>query len=61
MENIVITIVDLIFVITRDTKRTMIERFKDVVNTFFFEKIDEKNVEKLFDIEKDNLFYNVVT
>ena len=60
MKNIVIVVIDLIFVRTRDVKRALIERFKDVVNTFFFKKINEKNVEEFFNVEKNNLFYNVV-
>ena len=46
---------------TRDFERALAERTKSASDTFFFKKIDEKNVEELFDVEKDDLFYNVVT
>ena len=46
---------------TRDFERTLTERTKSVFDTLFFKEIDEKNVEKLFDVEKNDLFYNVVT
>ena len=45
---------------TRDFKKALTERTKNAFNTFFFKKIDEKNVEELFDVEKNNLFYNIV-
>ena len=44
----------------RDFEKMLTERTKNVFDTFFFKKIDEENIEKLFDVEKDNLFYNVV-
>ena len=46
---------------TRDFERTLTERTKSAFNTLSFKEIDEKNVEKFFDVEKDDLFYNVVT
>ena len=46
---------------TRDFERTLTERTKSAFNTLSFKKIDEENVEKLFDVEKNDLFYNVVT
>ena len=46
---------------TRDFEKTLTERMKSVLNTLFFKEIDEENVEEFFDVEKDNLFYNVVT
>ena len=61
MKNIIIIAVNLIFIMTRDFERTLKKRTKSAFDTFFFKKINEKNVEKLFDIEEDNLFYNVVT
>ena len=61
MKNITVTVVDLIFVMTCDFEKALTERTKSTFNTFFFKKIDEKNIEKFFDIEKDNLFYNVIT
>ena len=51
----------MIFVITRDVERTHAQRRKNIVKTFFFKEIDEKNVEKFFDVEKNDLFYNAVT
>ena len=50
----------MIFVITRDFERTLTKRTKNALDTFFFKKIDEKNVEEFFDIEKDDLLSNVV-
>ena len=61
LKNIIVTAVNLISVITRDFERTLTERTKNAFNTLFFKKIDEKNVKELFDVEKDDLFYNVVT
>ena len=46
---------------TRDFEKALTKRTKNVFNTLFFKKIDEKNVEELFDVEKNDLFYNVVT
>ena len=46
---------------TRDFERALTERTKSALDTLFFKEIDEENVEKLFDVEKDDLFYNVVT
>ena len=46
---------------THDFEKTLTKRTKSIFDTFFFKKIDEENVEELFDIEKDDLFYNVVT
>ena len=45
---------------TRDFERTLTERTKSAFDPLFFKEIDEKNIKKLFDIEKDNLFYHVV-
>ena len=61
MKNIIVTVVNLTSVITRDFEKTLTERTKSVFDTFSFKKIDEKNVEELFDVEKDDLSYNVVT
>ena len=61
MKNIIITAVNLISVMTRDFERTLKKRTKNAFDTFFFKKIDEKNVEKFFDVEKNDLFYNAVT
>ena len=46
---------------TRNFERALTEHMKSVFNIFSFKKIDEKNVEEFFDIEKDDLFYNVMT
>ena len=54
-------IVNLISVMTRDFERALKKRTKNVLDTLFFKKINEENVEEFFDIEKENLFYNVVT
>ena len=61
LKNIIITVVDLISVMTRDFERTLTKRTKSAFNTFLFKKIDEKNIEELFDVEKNDLFYNVMT
>ena len=61
LKNIIITAVDLIFIMTRDFEKTLIERTKSVSDMLSFKKIDEKNVEKFFDVEKNDLFYNAVT
>ena len=45
----------------RDFKRTLTERTKSAFDTLFFKKINEENVKEFFDVEKDDLFYNVVT
>ena len=46
---------------TRDFEKTLTKRTKNILDTFFFKKINKKDVEELFDIEKDDLFYNVMT
>ena len=61
LKNIIITVVNLISVVTRDFKRALTERTKSTFDTFSFKEIDEENVEELFDVEKNDLFYNVVT
>ena len=61
LKNIIVIAVNLISVITRDFERTLTERTKSAFNTLFFKKIDEKDVKELFDVEKNDLFYNVVT
>ena len=45
----------------RDFEKTLTKRIKSIFDMLFFKKIDEENVEKLFDVEKDDLFYNVMT
>ena len=61
LKNIIVTVVDLISVMTHDFERTLTERTKSAFDTSSFKEIDEKNVEELFDVEKDDLLYNVVT
>ena len=61
LKNIIVIIVDLISVITRDFEKTLTKRTKNVFDTFLFKKIDEKNVKKLFNVEKNDLFHNAVT
>ena len=46
---------------TRDFERALTERTKSAFDMLSFKEIDEENVKKIFDIEKDDLFYNVVT
>ena len=46
---------------TRDFERALTKCKENVSDTLFFKKIDEKNIKELFDVEKNNLFYNVVT
>ena len=46
---------------TRDFEKTLTERTKNVFDTLLFKKINKEDVEELFDVEKDNLFYNIVT
>ena len=43
-----------------DFEKALTKRTKSVFDTLSFKKIEEKNVEKLFDVEKDNLFYNII-
>ena len=45
----------------RDFERALTECTKNAFDMFFFKKIDQENVEKFFDIEKDDLLYNAVT
>ena len=61
LKNIIIVAVNLISVMTHDFKRALTERTKNAFDTLLFKEIDEKNVEKFFDVEENNLFYNVVT
>ena len=61
LKNIIVTVVSLIFVMTRDFERALTKRTKSVFDTFFSKEIDEENVEKLFDVEKNDLSYNVMT
>ena len=45
---------------TRDFEKTLTERTKNAFDTLFFKKIDKENIEELFDVEKDDLFYNIM-
>ena len=60
LRNIIVTAVNLIFVVTRDFEKTLTKRIKNVFDTLFFKEIDEEDVEKFFDVEKNDLFFNVV-
>ena len=51
----------MIFIVTRDFEKALTERTKNVFDMFLFKEIDEENVEELSDVEKNDLFYNVVT
>ena len=61
LKNIIVIIVDLIFIMTRDFERTLTKDIKNAFDTFSFKKVDEKNIEEFFDVEKNDLFYNIVT
>ena len=61
LKNIIVTAVNLTFIMTRDFEKALTERTKNVFDTLFFKEIDEENVKKFFDVEKNNLSYNVVT
>ena len=61
LKNIIVTAVNLISVMTREGEKTLTERTKNAFDTLSFKEIDEENVEKLFDIKKNDLFYNAVT
>ena len=61
LKNIIVAVVDLIFIMTRDFERMLTKRTKNAFDTFLFKKIDEENVEKFFDVEKNDLLYNVGT
>ena len=60
LKNIMIIIVNLTFVMTRDFEKILTKRTKNVSDIFLFKKINEENVEKLFDVEKNDLYYNVI-
>ena len=61
LKNIIVIVVNLTFIITRNFERTLKKRTKSASDTLFLKKIDEENVEELFDVEKNDLLYNVVT
>ena len=61
LKNIIVSAVNLTFVMTRDFQKVLTEHMKNVLEMFFLKEIDRKNVKELFDVEKDDLFYNVVT
>ena len=50
----------MIFIITRDVEKTYTQREKNIVETFSSEEINEENVEKFFDVERNDLFYNAI-
>ena len=45
---------------TRDFERALTKRTKSAFDTLFFKEIDEENVEEFFNVEKNDLLYNVV-
>ena len=60
LKNIIIIVVNLISIMTRDFEKALTERTKSALDTLFFKKIDEKNIKELFDVEENDLFYNIV-
>ena len=60
LKNIIVIVVNLIFVITRGVEKAQTKREKNIVETLFFKKIDEKNIEKFFNVKKNNLFHNAI-
>ena len=56
LKNIIVVVVNLIFVMTRDFEKTLIERTESIFDTFLFKEIDEKNVKEFFDVEKTICF-----
>ena len=60
LKNIIVIIINLIFIITRDVKKTHTQREKNIIETFFFKEIDEENVEKFFNVKKNDLFHNAI-
>ena len=61
LKNIIVIVINLIFVMTRGSERTLTKRTKSILDTLLFKKIDEENVEEFFDVKKNDLLYNVVT
>ena len=60
LKNIIIIVVNSIFIITRDAEKTYAQREKNIVKMFSFKEIDEKNIENFFNVEKNNLFHNAI-
>ena len=46
---------------TRDFERTLTKRTKSAFDTLFFKKINEENVKEFFNVEKNDLLYNIMT
>ena len=61
LKNIDVIVINLIFVIMRDFEKALTEYTKSIFDTLFFKKINEKNVKEFFNVEKNDLFYNIVT
>ena len=61
LKNIIIIVISLIFIITRDVERIYAQREKNIVKTFSFKEIDEKNIEKFFNVERNDLLHNIIT
>ena len=52
MKNIIVTAVNIIFIMTRDFKKALTERTKSASHTLSSKKIDKKNVEEFFNVKK---------
>ena len=50
----------MIFVITRDVEKAHAQREKNIIETLFFEEINEENIKKFFNVEKNDLFHNAI-
>ena len=60
LKNIIIIVINLVFVITRGVERTQTQCEKNIVETLFFKEIDEKNIEKFFDVKRNDLSHNAI-
>ena len=47
----------MILIITRDAERTHAQHKKNIIETFFSEEINEENVKKFFNVERNDLSY----
>ena len=45
---------------THDLKKTLTEHTKSASDILSFKEIDEEDVKKIFDVEEDDLFYNIM-
>ena len=60
LKNIIVTAVNLIFIMTRDFERTLTKHTKNTFDILFFKEVDEENIKELLNVEKNNLLYNIV-